>query len=106
MPSLLVGEAAEALGLHGFAATAFNTVAGSFTNQLFRNAYGVIATGGDLTGANAGSLFTRFSTAAHRCTYQPRRLSTRVRGMQPRAVARKTQPKISPTKCKTRDICP
>src|SRR5947209_16427418 len=45
MPSLLVGEASQALGLHGFAATAFNTVAGSFTNQPFRNAYGVIATG-------------------------------------------------------------
>jgi hypothetical protein len=69
LSSLLVGEAAQALGLHGFEATAFNTVA---------------------------------------CvrTYPRRRLSTRVRGMQRGAVARKTLPTISPTKCKTRDICP
>jgi hypothetical protein len=44
--------------------------------------------------------------AAQARTYARRRLSTRVRRMQPRAVARKTQPKILPTKCKTRDICP
>jgi hypothetical protein len=106
LSSLLVGEAAQSLGLHGFEATAFNTVAGSVTTQLMRNAYGIISAGGDLTGANAGSLFTGFSTAAHRRTYARRHLSTRVRGMQRRAVARKTQRKISLTKCKTRDICP
>jgi hypothetical protein len=37
LSNLLVGEAAQALGLHGFAATAFNTVAGSVTTTLMRN---------------------------------------------------------------------
>jgi hypothetical protein len=106
LSSLLVGEAAQALGLHGLEATAFNTVAGSVTTQLMRNAYGIISAGGDLTGANAGSLFGGFDTPAHARTYPRRRASTRMRGMQPRAVAGKTQPKIPPTKCKTRDICP
>jgi hypothetical protein len=103
LSSLLVGEAAQALGLHGFEATAFNTVAGSVTTQLMRNAYGVISAGGDLTEASLGQMF---NAVAHRRTYARRRVSARVRGMQLRAVARKTRPKISPTKCKTRDICP
>jgi hypothetical protein len=103
MPSLLVGEAAQALGLHGFEATAFNTVAGSVTTQLMRNAYGIISAGGDLTEASLGQMF---NAAAHRCAYARRRRSPRVRGMQPRAVARKTHQRISPTKCMTRDICP
>jgi hypothetical protein len=38
MPSLLVGEAAQALGLRGFGATAFNTIGGSVTTTLMRNA--------------------------------------------------------------------
>jgi hypothetical protein len=103
LSSLLVGEAAQALGLHGFEATAFNTVAGSVTTQLMRNAYGIISAGGDLTEASLGQLF---NGVAHRRTYPRRRVSTRVCGMPPRAVARKTQRNFSPTKCKTRDICP
>src|SRR5947209_11704296 len=103
MPSLLVGEASQALGLRRFAATAFNTVAGSVTTQLFRNAYNLISTGGDLTEPSLGQMF---NTTAYARTYPRRRFSTRISGMQPRAVARKTQPQISPTKYKTRDICP
>jgi hypothetical protein len=103
LSSLLVGEAAQALGLHGFAATAFNTVAGSVTTQLMRDAYGIISAGGDLTETSLGQLF---NGVAHRRTYARGHLSTRIRGMQARAVARKTQRNFSQTKCKTRDICP
>jgi hypothetical protein len=71
-----------------------------------RNAYGIISAGGDLTEASLGAMFNGFTAAAYRRAYPRRRFSTRVRGMQMRAVARKTQPKIPQRKCRTRDICP
>jgi hypothetical protein len=83
------------------AAARLNTPAADGSNALLESARTVT------TEINAAGGFVELpDRAAHRRTYARRHLSTRVRGMQRRAVARKTQPKISPTKCKTRDICP
>jgi hypothetical protein len=83
------------------AAARLNTPAADGSNALLESARTVT------TEINAAGGFVELpDRAAHRRTYARRHLSTRVRGMQRRAVARKTQPKISPTKCNTRDICP
>ena len=44
---LLVGEAAQALGLKGFGAGLFNTVGTTITSTLIRSAYGTLTTGID-----------------------------------------------------------
>jgi hypothetical protein len=57
LSSLLIGEAAQALGLKGFGAAAFNTVGTAFTTQILKNAYNVISVGGDLSASTASGLF-------------------------------------------------